>query len=132
MGKGNTKNIIKKKLGRPTKIDEETVKKLVSILQLGVSDTLACQYANISREAFYNRLEKDYDFVDKIETAKNYATIAAGQVVVGAIVKDKDIKAAMWWLERKHPEEFARKPEVVVNTQVNVLNAVEDWRKDIQ
>ena len=110
------------KVGRPTKITEEVVKKLQSILQLGVNDTVACQYAKISRETFYNRLEVDEVFRDVIESAKQLVTIAAGQVVSQSIIKDKDVASAKWWLERKAPDEFGIKDKPQV--QVNILNNV--------
>jgi len=108
---------VKNEGGRPTKITDEVVKQLESVFKLAVTDTTACAYAKISRETFYNRLEKDPVFRDKIASAKEYARIAAGQVVIQAIA-DKDVQTARWWLEKKHPEEFRSTP--VALTQVNV------------
>ncbi len=99
------------KVGRKTVITEAVVRKLECILQLGVSDALACQYAKISRDTLYNHIKSDPEFSDRIESAKQYAVIAAAQVVVNAIRKN-DVRAAQWWLERKLPEEFGdRKAE---------------------
>ena len=109
-----------KSVGRPTVITEEVVRKLESILQLGVSDGIACQYAQISRDAFYDHLKNDPAFSDRIQSAKDLITIAAGQVVVNDITVNKDVASAKWWLERKAPDEFGDKKSEPPPIQVNV------------
>lgn len=104
------------KVGRPTVITDEVVGKLTSIFKLGVTDVTACRYAKISRDAFYDHLKSDLEFSDKIEESKEFARIAAGQVVIDAIVENKDVATAKWWLEKKYPDEFGDK-----SIQVNVL-----------
>jgi len=102
----NPKDIVKPgKPGRPTVITPETIKKLESVFQLGVTDEVACDYAEIAPSTFYDHLNKDEDFRRKMRAAKNYARIAAGAVVVEAI-KNKDVNTARWWLEKKYPNEF--------------------------
>lgn len=120
--------LVSTKEGRPTKYSEEIVRKLESILQLGVSDIVACQYARISRDTFYKWLSENSEFSDRITSAKQLVTIAAGQVVTQAIIKDKDVHTAKWWLERKAPEEFADKREVAP-VSVNVLNVIQEDRR---
>ena len=107
-------------VGRPEVITEEVVQKLESILQLGVSDGMACQYAKIGRTTFYKKLKEDEEFADRIQSAKDLVTISAGQVVTKAIVKDKDLTTAKWWLERKAPDEFGDKKAELPPVQVNV------------
>lgn len=109
-----------KNVGRPTKITREVVRKLESILQLGVSDGIACQYAKISRDTFYDHLKNDPKFSDRIESAKQLVTIAAGQVVTNDIMVNKDVASAKWWLERKAPDEFGDKKAEPPPIQVNV------------
>ena len=107
-------------VGRPEVITEEIVRKLESILQLGVNDGIACQYAKIGRTTFYKKLKEDEEFADRIQSAKDLVTIAAGQVVTGAIINDKDLTTAKWWLERKAPDEFGDKKSEPPPIQVNV------------
>ena len=108
------------KEGRPTVITEEVVRKLESILQLGVNDSIACQYAKISRDTFYGHLKNDPIFADRIQSAKELVTIAAGQVVTNDIIKNKDVNSAKWWLERKAPDQFGNKKAEPPPIQVNV------------
>jgi len=107
-----TKKITKHPGGRPTKMTEDAVKKLESVFKLAVSDTTACRYADISRITYYDWLKKDEEFSNRMSKAKEYARLAAGNVVMDAIVKDKDVNTAKWWLEKKCPEEFAQPPSV--------------------
>lgn len=93
-------------VGRPTVLTEEVVQKLESVFKLGVTIDAACTYANIARSTFYDHYNHDIEFRTKIDTAKDYARIAAGSVVINAIVKDRDVEAAKWWLAKKHPDEF--------------------------
>jgi hypothetical protein len=111
MSKDN--KIIKNRGGRPTKMTEGLVKKLESVFQLGVKDTTACTYAGISRETYYNWIKANQEFSDRIAKAKEFARIAAGQVVVNAIIKDKDLATAKWWLEKKYPDEFGSAPGIL-------------------
>ena len=114
-------------VGRKTIVTEEVVRKLESILQLGVNDTTACQYAKISRDTFYDHLKNDPHFSDRIQSAKDLVTIAAGQVVTNDIIVNKDVTSAKWWLERKAPDEFGDKRVTAV--QVNIQNVIEEKRK---
>lgn len=119
--------MVQNKVGRPTVIIEVVVRKLESILQLGVSDGTACQYAKISRDTFYDHLKNDPHFSDRIQSAKDLVTIAAGKTVTNAIVNDKDVATAKWWLERKAPDEFGDKRTTAI--QVNIQNVIEEKRK---
>ena len=117
-----TNKLAKNPGGRPPAITEEVEQKLESVLRLDVSDKVACEYAGISRDTYYRTLKDNQEFSDRMTTAKNYARIAAGQVVVQAIVKDKDVASAKWWLEKRHGKEFSSNPEIVFedNRQVNL------------
>lgn len=103
--------------GRPLSITPAVVGKLVDIFRLGVTDTLACSHAGISRDTFYDHLERDPSFADEMASAKNYARIAAGQVVVQDIKKG-NVDSAKWWLEKKHSDEFGSKGEGKINVSV--------------
>ena len=114
--------IVKQPVGRPTIRTEETVKKLEDVLKLGASDLAACSYAGISRETFYSWIADDDIFSDRIENAKNFAIIAARQVVVSSIIDDKDLDSAKWYIEKHDVKQQGTQQ----NTQVNVFAMLKD------
>jgi hypothetical protein len=111
-----------KKMGRPTVITEEVSKKLEDVLRLGVNDSAACSYAGISRETFYNHVKDDDDFCDRMDNARNYAVIAARQVVVKSIVEDKNLDSSKWYVEKHDIKQVGTQQ----NTQVNVFAMLKD------
>lgn len=105
----------KSNVGRPTDLVPDTVTKLESIFKIGGNDSEACSYAGISRETYYRWRKENVDFMTQMDTAKHYADVAAKNVVVSAITKDKDLGTAKWWLEKR---QFQPQPL----TQINVEN----------
>ena len=87
-------------LWRSTKKTPECVKKLEEILRLDGTITEACSYANISRETYYNWLENDLEFSDKMADAGDYAFIEARRTINKAI-KEGDWKLALDILRRR-------------------------------
>lgn len=113
-------SLTENKVGRPTKMDEETVVKLESIFKIGGTIEEACSYALINKTTYYTWLKEHDGFSTKMEAAQHYADVAAKNVVVAAITKDNDLNTAKWWLEKR---EF-RNPLVQVNQQFNKFEVV--------
>ena len=87
------------KMGRPSVLDRETVRKLEDALKCGSSVIEACSYANISRSTFYEHANKNVDFSNKMDVAKQHMFLKARQVIRNAI-ENNDIKTSMWYLEK--------------------------------
>jgi len=85
----------------PWKFTEDTVVKLESIFKIGGTDEEACSYALIHRATFYRWLKEDEDFATRISASKHYSDIAAKNVVIDTIIKDKNLESAKWWLEKR-------------------------------
>lgn len=98
-------------IGRPTLMDELTVKKLEDAFSVGASDREACFIANISHQTLYNFQEKYPDFVDRKAALKEMTKYKARKVVAEAIEKN-DIQQANWYLERKAKDEFSLRQEL--------------------
>ena len=98
--------IQKKKLGRPTVMTDRIIDKLESALCAGYSVTTSCYFAGVGTSTFYEYKSLDKDFSDRMTRAMEYATFRARQIVLQAIDKG-DVRAAMWWLERKSRLEFS-------------------------
>jgi UDP-N-acetylmuramyl tripeptide synthase len=96
----------KQKVGRPSVITEDVVQKLEAALACGYSVNVACYYSGVSRSAFYEHKAMDRAFSDKMRLAEELSTHRARQVILQAIDKG-DVKAAMYWLNRKARTEFA-------------------------
>ena len=92
---------LQKKVGRPTKLTEDMVTKLENIFKIGGTIDEACSYAGIAKESYYRYMEANPDFVTRMTAARHYADIAAKNIVIDTIVKDRNVDNAKWWLEKR-------------------------------
>lgn len=92
---------IDNKGGRPTKMTDDVITKLESIFKIGGTIEEAASYANINPKTYHDWANKDEGFVRKMVAARHFADVAAKNVVIDAIVKDKDLATAKWWLEKR-------------------------------
>ena len=91
------------KAGRPTKFTPETINKLEQAFAIDCSVEEACAYAEISRETFYQWLEKNPAFSDRIERLRQMPVLKARQTVNTHL---SDPNMAMRYLEKKKRKEF--------------------------
>lgn len=117
MVKGNARSITKNLGGRPTAITDDVVRKLEDIFKIGGTVSEACNYAGISRETYYYRVERDPGFLTKMQAAMQYSDVVAKNLVVDSIVKKKDLNSAKWWLEKRV---YKNQPQVAVQVNTNV------------
>lgn len=124
MGKNHPVNLG----GRPTKLTDETVTKLESILKIGGTVEEACSYALISRETYYRWLKDNESFLTKMESAEHYSDIVAKNIVVDSMHKNKNLDTAKWWLEKR---QFKPGATVEVKQQFNNFEVVSQDGKPI-
>ncbi len=62
--------MIKKKVGRPTKLNYKVMNKLEDALENGATITQATKYANISRDSYYRYLNNEDVFASRINAAR--------------------------------------------------------------
>jgi hypothetical protein len=105
-----------KPTGRPTVMTKATVQKLEAALRDGFSVDMACHVSGIGRSTYYQHLQSDPDFTDKMALAQDWITQRAKQVVAQAI-DNNDLKAAQWWLERRARADFAANPPPVPESE---------------
>jgi len=123
-----SKAIVKhKRAGRPTVFTKKAVALLVQAFKYGCNDSTACQYAKVSREAYYDHLKKNEDFATIIMQAQNYPRLLAGQVVIQSMTKKGDVMSARWWLEKKHADEFGGAPPIQNNT-LNIFSFTDEQK----
>lgn len=89
---------------RPTKLNDNLVKKLKEAFLLGCSIKEACIYAGISKQTYYNWQEENTELFDHFEVLRLSPIFKARRTVIGAL--ESDVKVAQWYLERKAKEEF--------------------------
>ena len=93
--------------GRPIKINKEVVGKIEEILKSGWTIWEACSYAGISRDTYYEYINKNNEFSDKMERAKMFPFIFAKHKIFEAM-NSKDIslaaKYALEFLRRRDPD----------------------------
>ena len=110
--------------GRPTVMTDDLVNKMEYGFMKGLNITECCHYANISRQTFYNYVENNPEFMDRIEELKSNPSTKAKLNVVEAI-ENGDTDLSKWWLERKNKDEFSLKQEVSADVNSNVTINVE-------
>ena len=110
------------KVGQPSKLTPETVKKLENALIAGSKVEAACIYAGISKGVYYQWKEKAradmeagkvtqyVEFLDSITRAMELSRPRLEMIVSKAA--EQDWKAAAWMLERRHPKDYGRKEYV--------------------
>ena len=107
--------------GRPTVFDQETVHKLEQAFNIGCTIEEACTVSGVSRSAYYNKIETDHDFMDKMERSKVFAVLMARNTVVQAIMRG-DVKTSMWYLERKRRDEFSLRAPAKLTLDIDFDN----------
>jgi hypothetical protein len=138
-----TQKTVKTKTGRPSKLTESRMEKLIEALRAGAYRIDACRAAGIH----YNTLlawekkgesEKSgeyVEFLDVLRRAEAEAAIANVEVITTAAQKG-DWRAAAWFLEHKYPERWARREkrqqaELQANTRAELEAEIgaKEWEK---
>lgn len=104
-----------------TKYSDETIQGLVDMITIGMTQKDACEILGVHESTFI-RWMKNPNFANRITQARTKQKQFMITAVVGAA--NKDWKAAAWWLERKHPDEFVRKQEIEHTGKVDLVQAL--------
>lgn len=99
----NTNKIVKHAGGRPTVMDNLSIKKLEEVFAIGGTDEEACFFANISMATLYNYQKKHPEFLERKEALKQRPILKARTTVVASL---DDPIIAMRYLEKKKRDEF--------------------------
>ena len=96
------------KAGRPRKaLDQDRVDRVLQGIKLGLPFVHACARAGISHDTFARwRKLSAADFADAVKNAE--AQAIARNVTVIQKAAGTSWQAAAWWLERRHPQDFAK------------------------
>lgn len=111
-------------MGRPTVMTPEVVVKLEHAFAIDSTVEEACSYAEISRNSFYDYLQKNPDFSNRIEELRQRPVLAARERAVKGI--HESYGNAMDYLKRKKKLEFAERIEQTgadgKELQINIIS----------
>lgn len=88
----------------------EAIGKLELVWSRGGSDSNACDFAGVGKDALYDYQKKYPDFADRKRQLKSQLTIKSLDNIGGQINRG-DIELSKWWLERKEKAEFSARQE---------------------
>lgn len=117
------KRVAKKKVGRPTVMTQETVRKLEYAFAYDCTVEEACIYAGISRESYYSFCRDNPEFSDRITVLRHTAIFVARKTIVEALSHDASL--AMKYLERKRPQEFSLRTTLAHQTLPSATHKLE-------
>lgn len=102
--------VVDTRMGRPTVITDEEVRKLEEAFKCDCTDEEACAYAKISETAYYTRKRTDPTFRTKMEQAKQYVFLIAKKSVVGSMTKGNG-KLGLDFLKARQPSIYAERQQ---------------------
>lgn len=104
-------------MGRQTKLTPDVQEKVLHALRLGATHRLACDYAGIHKDTFYDWLKRgeagaegDELFSDFSDLVKKAQAITATDCLLQIQAKAGEgvWQAAAWILERRFPDEYGK------------------------
>jgi len=104
-------------VGRPTVMDEQTIRILEDAFSVGASDKEAIFLANISSSTFYQYCKDHPEFTERKEALKDMPKYKARKNIVGKI-NEGDVPVSQWYAERKAKEEFSNRTDLNVSGEM--------------
>lgn len=95
-------------MGRKSKLTDKARREIIQVISVGGSKSLACKHAGITLPTLLNWIKRGeesnrglyHDFLLEFRQAEARPDLMAMGIVHRA-VKDGDVSAAKWWLEKK-------------------------------
>ena len=126
------------KRGRKTKLTPELQERICNYIENGYTIEQSCALAGINVATYYNwkkwgrqaKSGKFFEFFKAAETSEKVAEAKFLSTILKAAVGDPekkvkgDWKAAAWYLERKNPQQFARRDFLRQDVNANVKGDV--------
>lgn len=119
----------KNKGGRPPVINEAELQKLEYAFSIGSSVNEALIHANVKKSTYHNYINKNPEFMDRIELLKETMPLKA-RIVVDSSLNDHDINTAKWLLERRKKAEFSTQQNIEQKTELDVKVSPKEMELD--
>ena len=127
-------------MGRKTKLTEKTKRDVLQVIAVGGSKSLACKHAGITLVTLMNWLHRGEQqrtgiyrefFLEFYQAESRPDILAMG--IVHRAVKEGDISAAKWWLEKKTGwGQVENSPVVHISANELSINELIDEAKELQ
>jgi hypothetical protein len=98
-------------------LDHDKRQKIIALLSNGSSRRMAAKYVRCSPSTIARTAAADPVFADQLAAAESSAEIDAIRAIRAAYRKDRYWRAAAWLLERKNPEDFARRSPTIFTAE---------------
>lgn len=117
-------------MGRPPKMTDEIVKLLEDAFKLDAPISEACQYAGISRTAYYDYINAHPGFLDRLERLKSMTRFKMRSKVISKALRDPTF--ALNYLKLKC-DDFKEKKQVESkgNTNITFIDAIISKKKEL-
>lgn len=102
------------KRARYGRLDSKTVEIVLSLIRTGVPTAHAAAAAGIHRATWYRALKDSPELARDADLAES-AAIASKIGVISTAAQNGNWTAAAWWLERRHPQDFARRDNLALS-----------------
>lgn len=106
--------------GRPPKLTPDVEAKVLQAIATGCTRRLAAAFAGIGERTLYTYMSRTGQQYRQFRQAIEKAEAEAAMTMVGAVraAAPTSWQAAAWWLERKYPDEWARKDRVEFSAMI--------------
>jgi|2_EtaG_2_1085320.scaffolds.fasta_scaffold05956_2 hypothetical protein len=93
---------------------------MMELIKMDVQIQVACDYAKISQETFYQRMREDSNLSEEYAMAKQFVDVASSQNIAKSIIKDKDVEISKRYKQRRD-RRYKDKQEVdQTNKNINI------------
>lgn len=112
----------KKNTGRPTKFDEECIRKLQEMFMNDGTVQEACLFAWVSTVQYYEHLKVDEVFANKMKQAQYYAFILAKKTLIKSMKSSNESVRQKWAVEflKRRDKRYSDKIDSVVDMDVDM------------
>jgi len=91
------------------KYTKDTVARIVETLESGDGRVAACKNAGIHYSTFLDWLENKAEFSESVKKAEEIGGDRIKDAQIQKILTNDSWQSAAWWLERRYPEQFAKR-----------------------
>lgn len=101
-------------MGRPSKRTPERESQIIKVLEAGNTRRAASEYVGIDQDTFGRWMVRYADFADRVRKAEAAAEVQAVAIIRTGMLSG-DTNDAKWWLERRRPDDYARREKVDIS-----------------